>query len=224
MPRRAKAATVPSPVPEATPEPALLEDDFVASLKQDLVRAQKVVAEKPGEDFSHRAQLNRRLLQDMWEVHNQFEEISVHLTVEPSQTLFATFAEYPSKWTFRDTFDFGAVKTLELKDRTPGWLGSTLRFWYYKTPEGKSHLRGIFEWCEGESYHRYSGWMRMMAQAVLYDSPDDAVSLKEIHQTLRDVVVKWYGAHIDRTPDQFVAHLREKYPKGANYAVESYRA
>lgn len=224
MPRRAKATAVPSPVPEAAPEPALPEDDFVASLKQDLVRAQKVGAEKPGEDLSHRTQLNRRLLQDLWEVHNQFEEISVHLTVEPSQTLFATFAEYPTKWTFRDTFDFGAVKTIELKDRTPGWLGSTLRFWYYKTPEGKSHLRGIFEWCEGESYHRYSGWMRMMAQAVLYDSADDAVSLREIHQTLRDVVVKWYGAHIDRTPDQFVTHLREKYPKGANYAVESYRA
>lgn len=224
MPRRAKAASVPSPIPEATPEPALPEDDFVASLKLDLVRAQKVVADRPSEDVAHRAQLNRRLLQDLWEVHNQFEEISVHLTVEPSQTLFATFAEYPTKWTFRDTFDFGAVKTIELKDRTPGWLGSTLRFWYYKTPEGKSHLRGIFEWCEGESYHRYSGWMRMMAQAVLYDSADDSVGLREIHQTLRDVVVKWYGAHIDRTPDQFVNHLREKYPKGANYAVESYRA
>ncbi|MCI4337120.1 MAG: hypothetical protein L3K17_08045 [Thermoplasmata archaeon] len=224
MPRRAKAKAVPSPIPEATPEPALAEDDFVASLKLDLAKAQRTVTERPGEDFAHRTQLNRRLLQDLWEVHNQFEEMSVHLTVEPSQTLFATFAEYPTKWTFRDTFDFAAVKTLELKDRTPGWLGSTLRFWYYKTPEGKSHLRGIFEWCEGESYHRYSGWMRMMAQAVLYDSADDAVSLKEVHQTLRDVVVKWYAAHIDRTPDQFVGHLREKYPKGANYAVESYRA
>ena len=223
MPRRASAKPVPSPTPEANPAEKLPDDDFVASLKGELARAQRVAGEKPSEDLAHRAELNKRLLQDLWEIHNQFEEISVHLTIEPSQTLFATFAEYPQKWTFRETFDFGAVKTIELKDRTPGWLGSTLRFWYYKTPEGKTHLRGIFEWCEGESYHRYSGWMRMMAQAVLFDGGEHAVNLREVHQTLRDVVVKWYSAHIDRTPDQFVAHLREKYPKGANYAVESYR-
>ena len=224
MPRRATARPVPSPTPEANPAPQLPEDDFVASLKGELSKAQKVAGEKPGEDLAHRAELNKRLLQDLWEVHNQFEDISVHLTIEPSQTLFATFVEYPQKWSFRDTFDFGAVKTVELKDRTPGWLGSTLRFWYYKTPEGKTHLRGIFEWCEGESYHRYSGWMRMMAQAVLYDGNEHEVNLREIHQTLKDVVVTWYSAHIDRTPDQFVGHLREKYPKGANYAVESYRS
>ncbi len=224
MPRRATAKPAPSPTPEASPAAQLPEDDFVASLKGELVRAQKAAEVKPGEDLAHRGELNKRLLQDLWEIHNQFEEISVHLTVEPSQTLFATFVEYPQKWTFRETFDFGAVKTVELKDRTPAWLGSTLRFWYYKTPEGKNHLRGIFEWCEGESYHRYSGWMRMMAQAVLYDAGETAVNLREIHQILRDVVVKWYTAHIDRTPDQFVAHLREKYPKGASYAVESYRS
>jgi len=218
---RKPAATATALVP---PEAHLLDDDFVASLRQELVKTQQAVTDRPGEDLSHRAGVNRRLLQDLWEVHNQFEEISVHLTMEPSQTLFATFAEYPDKWSFRETFDFAAVKTIELKDRSPGWLGSTLRFWYYQTPEGTPHLRAIFEWCEGESYHRYSGWMRMMAQAILYDTADTAVNLREVHQTLKDVVVKWYGAHIDRSPTTFVAHLREKYPKGANYAVESYRA
>jgi len=223
MPRRA-ASTVPSPTPEADPVARLPEDDFVASLKHELARAQKTSGEKTGEDLTHRGELNKRLLQDLWEVHNQFEEISVHLTIEPSQTLFATFVEYPEKWTFRDTFDFGAVKTIELKDRTPGWLGQTLRFWYYKTPEGKTHLRAIFEWSDGESYHRYTGWMRMMSQGVLYDAPDTAVNLHEFHAMLKDVVVHWYGSHIDRTPEAFVAHLKEKYPKGASYAKESYRA
>jgi hypothetical protein len=224
MPRRAAVRSVPSSGPEMDAVPSLPEDDFVASLRQEIVKAQRSAEEKPGEDLRHRVALNRRLLQDLWEVHNQFEEISVHLTIEPSQTLFATFVEYPQKWSFRENFDFGAVKSMELKDRTPGWLGSTLRFWYYKTPEGKGHLRGIFEWCEGESYHRYSGWMRMMAQAVLYDGAEDSVKLHEVHTTLKDVVVTWYSAHIDRTPDHFVSHLREKYPKGANYAVESYRS
>ena len=221
--RRAASPPVPSPTPEADPPAPLAEDDFVQSLRSELVRTQKTAGEKTGEDLSHRAELNKRLLQDLWEVHNQFEDISTHLTIEPSQTLFATFAEYPQKWAFKDNFDFGAVKTIELRDRTQGWLGFTLRFWYYRTPEGTSHLRGIFEWCEGESYHRYSGWMRMMAQAVLYDSNEETVSVKEIHQMLRDVVVRWYSAHLERSPEPFVAHLKEKYPKGANYAKESYR-
>ncbi len=63
-----------------------------------------------------------------------------------------------------------------------------------------------------------------MSQAVLYDSADTAVSLHELHQVLKDVVVHWYSSHIDRTPEAFVAHLKEKYPKGASYAKESYRA
>ena len=165
MPRRARKVT-PDPDPDVPVTEAKPEDDFVTSLKSELLRTQQAAGEKGGEDLSHRAKLNQRLLQDLWEVHNQFEEIGVHLTIDPSQTLFATFVEYPTTWTFRDSFDFGAVKTIELADRASGWVGFTLRSWYYRTPEGKTHLRSIFEWCDGESYHRYSGWMRMMSQAL----------------------------------------------------------
>jgi hypothetical protein len=220
---RRKAAEVAVPgEPESVTE-HLSDDDFVTSLKSELARTQKAAGENTGEDLTHRAELNKRLLQDLWEVHNQFEDVSVHLTIDPSQTLFATFVEYPTKWTFRESFDFGGVKTIELADRAAGWVGFTLRFWYYRTPEGANHLRGIFEWCEGESYHRYTGWMRMMSQAVLYDSAEDTAKIGELHRILKDVVVQWYGAHLERTPDKFTTHLKEKYPKGASYAKESYR-
>jgi hypothetical protein len=222
MARRARKAA-PDPNPEVPTTESKPEDDCVSSLKGDLARTQQAAGAKTGEDTSHRAKLNQRLLQDLWEVHNQFEDIGVHLTIDPSQTLFATFVEYPTTWTFRDNFDFGAVKTIELADRASGWVGFTLRSWYYRTPEGKTHLRSIFEWCDGESYHRYSGWMRMMSQAVLYDAADDEVEVKELHRILRDVVVQWYAAHLEKTPEKFVAHLKEKYPKGASYAKESYR-
>ena len=223
MARRARKAA-PDPNPEVPVTGAKPEDDFVSSLKSELVRTQQAAsARSVGEDLSHRAKLNQRLLQDLWEVHNQFEEIGVHLTIDPSQTLFATFVEYPTTWTFRENFDFGAVKTIELADRASGWVGFTLRSWYYRTPEGKTHLRSIFEWCDGESYHRYSGWMRMMSQAVLYDSAEGEVEVKELHRILRDVVVQWYAAHLEKTPETFVAHLKGKYAKGASYAKESYR-
>jgi hypothetical protein len=212
------------PEPGVPPEePPLAEDDFVSQLKHELIKTQQIAGAKTGEDLTQRADLNRRLLQDLWEVHNQFEEISAHLAIDPSQTLFATFAEYPTKWTFKENFDFGAVKTIELGDRVQGWVGFTLRFWYYRSPDGRSRLRGIFEWCDGESYHRYSGWMRMMSQAVLFDSAEEEVDLKELHRVLKDVVVHWYSAHLERTPESLVAHLKEAYPKGASYAKESYR-
>lgn len=225
MPRRASAPVAPTPSENlpASPQP-LAEDDFVASLRAELTRSQKTAASKGGEDLSHRAELNRRLLQDLWEVHNQFEDASVHLTIEPSQTLFATFTDYPHTWMFKENFDFGAVKTIELKDRAQGWLGFTLRFWYYTTPEGQGRFRGIFEWCDGESYHRYTGWMRMMSQAVLYDEAESAVSLREVHRVLKDTVVAWFGAHLEHSAEKFVEHLKEKYPKGASYAKESYRS
>ncbi len=225
MARRAARSVEFVPEPRTpSPEPKLEDDDFVSSLRAELSRTQVSKSKKEqGEDLSKRTELNRRLLQDLWEVHNQFEDAGIHLTLDPSQTLFATFAEYPTKWTFKENFDFGAVKTLELGDRAAGWLGFTLRFWYYRTPEGASRLRGIFEWCDGESYHRYSGWMRMMSQAVLFDGVEDEVQVRELHRILKDVVVQWYAAHLEQKPEAFVAHLKEKYPKGTSYAKESYR-
>jgi hypothetical protein len=241
MPRRARTVVVasapvgPAPadaLPNGLAEPLPIQplplapmpdDDWVHSLRQELARTQKSVGKDTGEDLTHRGELNKRLLQDLWEVHNQFEEMSVHLTIEPAQTLFASFAEYPEKWTFKESFDFGAVKTVELKDRTPGWLGFTLRFWYYKTPEGRTHLRSIYEWCEGETYHKYAGWMRMMNQAVLFDAPETGVNVRELHHVLRDVVVKWYAGHLERDPSLLTAHLKDKYPKGSSYAKEAYR-
>jgi hypothetical protein len=225
MPRRSKRAPPPAPTsdPEENSVPALAEDDFVLSLKSELSRAQHSVGQEDVVEGKERTEITKRLLQDLWEVHNQFEDISFHLTVEPSQTLFATFVEYPMKWTFKENFDFGGVKTIELHDRTPGWLGFTLRFWYYRTPEGKPHMRGIYEWCEGESYHRYSGWMRMMNQAVLYDAHEASVDFRSLHPILKDIVVAWYNSHLQRSPESFVAHLKEKFPKGAAYAKESYR-
>ena len=63
----------------------------------------------------------------------------------------------------------------------------------------------------------------MMNQAVLYDSHEESVNLRELHSALRDLVVRWYTAHLERSPDSLIAHLKEKFPKGVTYAKESYR-
>jgi hypothetical protein len=201
-------------------------DDFAESLKNELEKVQAVAVKEvrsEQKDLSHRAAINRRLLEDLWEVHNQFEAVSVHLTLEPSATLFATFVEYPNQWSLRENFDFGSLSAIELADRAAGWVGYGLRFWYYRDAEGRGRFRGIFEWTEGESYHRYSGWMRTMNQAVLVDAAEHEVDPKAVQATLRDVAVKWYAAHLNRAPDTLIQHLKAKYPPGASYTKESYR-
>jgi hypothetical protein len=220
--KRGRPRKIRSPPADAT-SAAPTDDGFVQSLRTALEKAQVEVSSKGEEDLQHRTRLNKRLIQDLWEVHVQFEGIGVHLAMEPVPTLFATFAEYPSVWTFRESFDFGRVSSLELGDRAPGWLGFTLKFWYYRTPEGEGRFRGIFEWCDGESYHRYAGWMRTMSQAILYDAPEKEVDLDAIHQALRDVVIQWYSAHLEKSADPLIAHLKAKYPAGPTYSKESYR-
>ena len=229
MPRgRAKKddAAVPLPPDEAetVTAVALPEDDFLTSLKEELQRTQKLATTRAEEDPSRRAGVNRRLLQDLWEIHNIFEDLGVHLTMEPSQTLFATFTEFPQKWAFKDTFDFGAVQLLELKDRAPSWLGSGLKVWYYPDPKGRPRLRMVFEWCEGETYHKYSGWMRVIRQAILFDELLESVSVVALHKALRELVLAWYTSHVKNDPAVLTDHLTEHYPKGATETKEAYRS
>lgn len=201
-------------------------DDFAAALGRDLGKVQAAVAAEErteAKDLGHRSDLNRRILQDLWEVHNRFEQVSVHLTLEPAATLFATFAEYPTQFTLRENFDFGALTSIELADRAQGWLGYGLRFWYYRDGEGRGRFRGIFEWTEGESYHRYAGWMRTINQAVIVDSFDHEVDVAKLQSALREIAVKWYGAHLNRTPSTLVEFLKGHFPAGASYTKESYR-
>jgi hypothetical protein len=226
MPRKDEKAEVP-PVDDTElttrTEITLPDDDWIASLRSELLRAQQQVFSRVGEDLQLRADLNRRLLQDLWEIHNLFEDISVHVTMEPSQTIFATFTDFPHKWAFKETFDFASVKNFELKDRSTGWLGQALKIWYYTTEKGETRLRAIYEWCEGESYHKYSGWMRIMTQAVLFDESAEKVNVGELHRILKDVVMAWYTSHLNHDPTILISHLKEKYPKGATQARESFR-
>ncbi len=202
--------------------PAGTNETFLHELRTELEKTQAAV-ERAEEDHSHRAEVNRRLLQILWEVHVQFETIGVHLAIDPPSTVFATFAEYPTQWSFRDNFDFAGLKAIELGDRAPGWIGFTLRFAYYRDGDGVSRLRGTFEWCDGESYHRYAGWMRTMSQAIVYDAPDEKVDLDALQSTLKELVVQWYAAHLEKSTEPFVRYLKGKFPPGPTYSKESYR-
>lgn len=194
------------------------DGQFLSSLRSDLARIRTEAVAKVDETRTQRIEAVRTLLEDLWEVHNMFDEVGIHMTIEPPHTTFAVFEEFPVKWRFKENYDFAALTAVELKDRTPGWVGDSLKAWFYTTQEGKTHFRMIFEWCEGETYQRYSGWMRIITQVVLYDTPAVDVEMGQIHGILKDVVVAWHAAHMNRDRERFLNHLREKYPKGSTQA------
>ncbi len=218
MPKRSEKSGSVDSLDPITPQVLIGDEDFVASLRHEMEKARHEATQKVDENRQLRVDVTRRLLQDYWEVHNLFDEIGIHMTIEPAHTTFAVFEEFPVKWSFKSSFDFASLPAVELHDRTPGWVGDTLRAFYYTTQEGKSHLRMIFEWCEGETYQRYSGWMRIITQVVLYDAAEPEINLSTVHGILKDVVVAWHSAHLARNREKLLSHLREKYPKGSTQA------
>lgn len=204
---------------EPLPPKELVGDDtFLNSLRDEVARVRSEAVARVDESRQQRVDTVRTLLKDLWEVHNMFDEVGIHMTIDPPHTTFAVFEEFPVKWRFKENFDFAALNAVELKDRTPGWVGDSLKSWFYTTQEGKAHFRMIFEWCEGETYQRYSGWMRIITQVVLLDVPAADVNRSEIHGILKDVVVSWNAAHMNRDRERFLNHLRDKYPKGTTQA------
>jgi hypothetical protein len=222
MPRHSEKSEKDDSIAQIDPASGIAEpigdDEFLSALRSEIRRTGEAARSKVEENQAQRVDLIRGLLKDFWVIHNMFDEVGIHMTMEPAYTSFATFSEFPTKWNFKDGFDFASLTSMELKDRTPGWVGDSLRLWYYTTQEGKTHLRVIFEWCEGETYQRYSGWMRIITQVVLSDTPANEANLTHLRGVLKDVVIAWHAAHVNRDRDKFLSHLREKYPKGTTQA------
>jgi len=218
MPKRSEKTEVgnsqgPVDVSLGAPE-RIGDEEFLAGLRSEVMRARAEAKVTVDESRQQRVDGAKRFLQDFWEIHNMFDDIGVHMTIDPAYTTFAFFEEFPKKWSFKPNYDFGSLTTVELKDRTPGWVGDTLRVWHYYTQEGKMHLRLEFEWCAGETYQRYSGWMRVITHVVLYDVPAAEVNFSHFHGVLKDVVVAWHSAHTNRDREKFLTHLKDKYPIG----------
>ncbi|MCL4325198.1 MAG: hypothetical protein M1144_07065 [Candidatus Thermoplasmatota archaeon] len=221
MPKRTERGDNTAPTGPGEPIQAkelIGDEEFLSSLRSEVERLRRETTEKVDENKQLKIDTTRRLLQDLWEVHNMFDEVGIHMTIDPPHTSFALFDSFPDKWSFKQGYDFSALNSMELKDRTPGWVGDSLRMWYYTTQEGKTHLRMIFEWCEGETYQKYSGWMRIITQVVLYDAPAAEANMAHLHGIVKDVVLAWHAGHINRDREKFLTHLREKYPKGSTQA------
>ncbi len=193
-------------------------EDWFETLDKELDKKTENAMKSEDEQSTEKDDLNRTLISDFWKILLRFERINIHLSMEPSHTLFAQFERYPYEWTLKDNFDYGSVNQITIIDRTrdQGRVGDTLKLRFYKDKE-TAHLRLGFEYCEGEHYYKYSGWKRIFGQFILYDSPVKKISTDQLHAILADTVRVWYDSHLKRDRNVILSHLKENYEKGETY-------
>jgi len=195
-------------------------DDWFASLDAELEKKTKEVIQDVGEQNVAKVEINRTLIEDFWKIWKRFNKINVHFAMEPPYTSWAVFSDtFPDgEWQWRAGFNLGAVQTIQLLDRTmdQGRVGDALKVNYVDV-DGRTHLKMIFEYCEGEHYYKYSGWKRIWTIHTLYDVGVDRVKMDDLHKMLAELVKVWYESHLRRNRDVLIKYLKQTYEKAETF-------
>jgi hypothetical protein len=195
------------------------EEDWFAQLDEELERKTTQITDNFVEQNNQKQIINKTLLEDLFRIWIRFNKINVHFSLAPDPqgpATFATFVVYPEQWSFRPDFDFAGVDNISLTDRTQTRVGDSLKVWYYSV-DSQTHLRVVFEYCEGEHYYKYAGWKRIFSQYVLLDLPVTKFDERKYHDVLADVIKNWYESHLRRDREIILKHVREKYEKGETF-------
>ena len=207
-----------SPSPYTIPEVVKMPEDLFAQLDAELQNMTEDIVDDMGKLSEKKAAINKSIIENFWKVWIRFDRMKIHFTMEPSPGAFATFKDFPEEWEFRDNFDFTNTQSVYLIDKTQdqGRTGDSLKAWFYNL--GKEvHFRLVFEYCEGEHYYKYSGWKRIFAQQVLYDSPIDKVNLNKVWEILAGVIKVWLESHLRKNRDLLIKYCKESFEKGETF-------
>ena len=194
--------------------------DWFDELDAELEEKTSEVFRTLGERDSKMAELNRQFIKDFWRIWIRFEKLNVHFSMRPDYSSFAHFKEFPENWEFRNDFDFSEVKKIKLMDKTQedDRTGDSLILEYY-SEDDKVKTGLFFEFSEGETYYKYSGWKRIFARYSLFEAefPLDNEEMDEFHSVLKEVVKNWYTSHLKRDRDIVIEHVKSEYDKIEEY-------
>ncbi len=192
------------------------EEDWFSQLDEELEKKTTQITDNFVEQNTQKENINKALLEDFFRVWLRFNKINVHFTMLPESSAFALFAVYPEQWQFKPDFDFAGVDNVSFTDRTQTRVGDSVKIWYYNV-DSQTHVRVVFEYCEGEHYYKYAGWKRIFSQYVLLDVPVLKFDEKKYHEVLADVIKAWYESHLRHDREILLKHIREKYEKGETF-------
>lgn len=196
----------------------MAETDWFDALDKELEKRTEEIIHDVGEYNSQKVEVSKNLISDFWRLWIRFNKEGIHFTMEPSHSAFAHFTEFPDDWEFKPKFNFSAVNTMSLTDRTQdrGRVGDSLKAWYYNR-NSTTRMRVVFEYCEGEHYYKYSGWKRIFTQQVLYDQALSKVSFNSIHNILGELIKEWYESHLRRNREMLIKYVRDNFEKGETF-------
>lgn len=192
------------------------EEDWFAQLDEELEKKTTQITDNFVEQTNQKGTINKALLEDFFRIWIRFNKINVHYSMMPESSTFANFVVYPEQWSFKPDFDFSGVDNASLTDRTQTRVGDSIKVWYYSV-DSQTHLRMIFEFCEGEHYYKYAGWKRIFTQYILQDVPLAKFDEKKYHDVLADVIKTWYESHLRHDREIILKHIRDKYEKGETF-------
>ncbi len=191
-------------------------DELDAELEEKTVEIIKDLGEKE----TKLAELNKEFIKDFWRIWIRFEKLNVHFSIRPDKSSFANFKKFPDEWEFKEDFDFSEVRSIELMDKTQidDRTGDTLVLEYYMEDDD-IRVGLFFEFCEGETYYKYSGWKRIFARYALFDSdfPLSKKQQEEYHEILKECVKLWYESHLKRDRSIIIDYIKDNYDKIEEY-------
>jgi len=192
------------------------EADWFDQLDEELEKKTTQITDNFVEQTTQKESINKALLEDLFRIWIRFNKINVHFSMMPESSAFAQFVVYPEQWSFKPDFDFSNVDNVAITDRTQARVGDSLKIWYYNV-DSQTHVRMVFEFCEGEHYYKYAGWKRIFSQYLLMDLPVLKFDEKKYHEVLADVIKTWYESHLRRDREIVLKHIREKFEKGETF-------
>ncbi len=192
------------------------EADWFDQLDEELEKKTTQITDNFVEQTTQKEEINKALLEDLFRIWIRFNKINVHFSMLPESSAFAQFVVYPEQWSFKPDFDFASVDNVAITDRTQARVGDSLKIWYYAV-DSQTHVRMVFEFCEGEHYYKYAGWKRIFSQYALMDTPVLKFDEKKYHEVLGDIIKTWYESHLRRDREIVLKHIREKYEKGETF-------
>ncbi|MCK5414908.1 MAG: hypothetical protein KAJ35_05970, partial [Thermoplasmata archaeon] len=128
-----------------------MSSDLFDQLDKELSEMEGEIQEDITALNSKRGDIIRALIEDYWKIWIRFKRINIHFSIEPNQSTWAVFEDFPEAWAFREGFRFSDLNQVELIDRTQdqGRVGDSIKAFFY-TMDSDLHLRVVFEYCEGE--------------------------------------------------------------------------
>ncbi len=195
-------------------------DDWFEALDAELQKKTDEIVKDIDQSSKKRDDFTKELLADIWRIWLRFNRINIPFRIEPDQYTFLSFKAYPNDWELKgdEEMDYGMFNSIYLIDVSPDQnrTGDSLKILYYDK-DGETHIKMIFEFCEGEHYYKYAGWKRIFVQYILYDAPLKKAKMDDIHEIMGDVVKTWYESHLRRNRDIILDHIRSKYVKGEEF-------